>query len=362
KNIKSITIGINLDNEMRLEDLGIVSTNEERYKSGNLFDRILRGDFSKDKKENDKYVCITPLEPIFKGLADDQKLAVNSSFKSAFNTLLKKSLKNIQSGVSDYMKNCAKFLLDLIPEICFFISGVQFLNRLKECGVTVCKPQISRNKYSRIKGLMNPYLLNSMEKEEIISNDVDFDENAMIYVLTGANSGGKSVFLYSLGIAQILFQLGLFIPAEKAVLSPVDNICVHFPIKNTALNSAGRLEQECIMLNSIIKDITPNSLVLMDETFSSTSAYDGSILAEELLKHFASIGCKCVFSTHIHELAMKIDEINNSGKSTVKTDNLIAGTENGIRTHKILRKNPEGQSYAKDIAKKYGLLFDFISD
>ena len=360
KNMKSITVGINLDNQMRLIDFGIVSTNSEQYKQGNLLDKILRADFS--KKENDQYTCITSLTPILKNLSETQMVAVNNSFKSAFNSLLKKSLKNVQLSVSAYMKNCAKFLLDLIPEICFLIAGFDFIKWLKERGVAICKPKMSQNKHSHFKNLINPYLLNNMNAEDIISNDISFDESGMIYVLTGANSGGKSVFLYSLGIAQILFQLGLFVPAEEAVLFPADNISVHFPIKNTTQTSAGRLEQECIMLNNIIKNITPDGFVLMDETFSSTSAYDGSVLAEEILKYFASIGCKCVFSTHIHELAMKIDNINNNAKSTVKVDNLIAETDEGKRTYKISRKIPEGQSYAKDIAKKYGLLFDFIPD
>jgi DNA mismatch repair ATPase MutS len=158
-----------------------------------------------------------------------------------------------------------------------------------------------------------------------------------------------------------LFQLGLFIPAKSAVLSLVDDIFLHFTSKSgITVGDGGRLEQECAQLNGIISNVTQNSLVLMDETFSSTSAYDGSVLSEELLKHFAAIGCKCIFSTHIHELAYKTDEINNNGKSRVKLDSLAAETKDGERLFKIRRRTPEGHSHAKDIAKKYGLLFNFI--
>jgi len=101
-----------------------------------------------------------------------------------------------------------------------------------------------------------------------------------------------------------------------------------------------------------MKTITPKSMVLIDEAFSSTSAYDGALLSEELIKYFAKIGCKGIFSTHIHGLP--VDQINNTAN---KVDTLVALSAEGKRLYKIARQKPEGKSHALDIAKKYGLDF-----
>jgi len=100
----------------------------------------------------------------------------------------------------------------------------------------------------------------------------------------------------------------------------------------------------------------------MDEAFASTSAYDGLTLSEELLKYFAHIGCKCVFSTHNHDLANKTGEISNFKHAKVKISNLTAEIRGGERTFRIERGTPEGHSHAKDVAEKYGLIFSFLEE
>ena len=350
KNIKSITVGINLGDNMNIDTIGIVSINEEPFRSGRLLDKLLSADFSK----KDEYSFITPLEPIFKSLDTAQKFEANRAFKSAFDTLLRRALRDVPRDVSKYMGAETQFLTNLLPELCFLVAGFEMMARLKEQGMTTCKPKVSETKETYLTQLYHPILLESIRPVEIKRNSVTFDENGMFYVLSGANSGGKSVFLHSIGLAQILFQLGLYIPASEACMLPVDSLYLHQSSESTIQNAAGRLEHECIALNKLIKTITPKSMVLVDEAFSSTSAYDGSLLAEELLKHFAALGCRGVFSTHIHD--MPIERINAYGKATIKLDTLVATSIDGVRTHRIERQKPEGLSHAKDIAKRYGLL------
>ncbi|MCL2285779.1 MAG: hypothetical protein FWC32_05370 [Firmicutes bacterium] len=350
-NVKSVTLGINLGDGMRIDNMGIVSMNEEPFKSGKLLDKLLSADFSR----SEEYTLLTPLEPIFRSLDTSQKYEVNRAFKSAFNTLLSGTLKNVPKDVTVYMKAQTQFLVDILPEICFLVAGYEMMSNLKSHHMTVCKPQISTTRETRLENLYHPILLETLKQDKIKRNSVAFDSNGMFYVLTGANSGGKSVFLHSIGVAQVLFQLGLYVPAGEAVMLPVDYLCMHLATESTINSAAGRLEHECIALNQIIKTITSASMVLVDEAFSSTSAYDGSILAEELLKHFVVTGCKGVFSTHIHDLP--IERVNAYGKDgKVKVDTLVATSVGGQRMYRIVRQKPEGLSHAKDIAQKYGLL------
>jgi hypothetical protein len=348
--VKSITIGINLADGMQIDTMGIVSMNEESFKSGKLLDKLLSADFTK----NEEYSLLTPLEPIFKNLDTAQKFQANIAFKSAFNNLLRGALKNVPKDVSAYMKAQTQFLIDLLPEICFLVTGYEMMTGLKSRHMTICKPKVSQANEFYLENLYHPVLLETIKPENIKHNSISFDNNGMFYVLTGANSGGKSVFLHSVGIAQVLFQLGLYVPAGEAAMFPADYLYMHLASESTIQNAAGRLEHECMAINEILKTITSKSMVLVDEAFSSTSAYDGSALAEELLKHFTIVGCRGVFSTHIHDLP--IERINSHSKAAAKVDTLVAASFGGRRMYRIIRQKPEGLSHAKDIAKKYGLL------
>ena len=103
-------------------------------------------------------------------------------------------------------------------------------------------------------------------------------------------------------------------------------------------------------------------MILLDESLSSTGAYEASYIAAEILSAFAVRRCRGIFSTHLHELAAQVDEINarSASHGGVLIDTLVAGIEHGERSFKIHRMKPDGKSYARDIANKYGLSFDSL--
>ena len=212
------------------------------------------------------------------------------------------------------------------------------------------------------KGLYNPRVA-LMIDDGIVKNDLSFDDNAGIYVLTGPNRGGKSVITVALGAAQALAQLGLPVPADELTLSPVDGIFTHFPEGADDTIDKGRLGEECARLREIFDNVTEYSLILLDESLSSTGAYEASYIAAEVLSGFAAVGCRGIFSTHLHELAARVPEINRRSSECggVPVDTLVAGIEGeGKRSFVITRAKPDGKSYARDIADRYGLSFDGI--
>ena len=199
-----------------------------------------------------------------------------------------------------------------------------------------------------------------MIDDEIVTNDFAFDDNARIYVLTGPNRGGKSVITVAVGAAQALCQLGLPVPAESARISVVDGIYTHFPEGADDTIDKGRLGEECARLKEIFDSVTENSLILLDESLSSTGAFEATYIASEILSGFAVERCRGIFSTHLHDLAASISDINSRSleHGGVLIDTLVAGIEEGRRSFKIFRAKPDGKSYAKDIADKYGLSFE----
>lgn len=367
RSIKSITIGVNLDAQLRPVEAGLVSVNTELYKSGNIMDKILRMNF-----KDDGYNCLAPLETMGKGARSQQNGSFQSAVNRTLNTVLETSVKKWRPVIRTYMKDQARFLLRLADEIDFLLGATSLLMKLKESGYPICKPEtrpMEQNCFA-IRDLYNPLLALESEsttdedsKSPVVLNDLEFDDNGMIYVLTGPNQGGKTVFTRAVGLAQLMFQLGLFVPGFSAVLSPVDQIFTHFPIDNDTVNKS-RFAEECSRLMQAFKSLTSHSLLLMDETFSSTSAAEAAVIAEQVLQGLQAAGCRVIFSTHLHDLARKIDELNQSSSDqNSRIDSLVAELnptqmEQGQRAYRINRTRPKGNSYAQDIAEKYGLTYE----
>ncbi len=359
REIRSVTIGVNLDAQLRPTSAGVLSINPEYFKSGDVLDKILRLNF-----KNDEYTCIAGLVPFGKKQSENQKTALANAFNSAINEVYKSSLRSWKKIVQTYVLENTEFVLNLMPEFEFLVRGTQMLLDLKQKGCPLAVPDIRpmNDRAFSAQALYNPCVALKIE-EAIVPNDLKFDENAGIYVLTGPNRGGKSVITCALGLAQVMLQLGMYLPAEGISISPVDGIYTHFPTGAEDTIDKGRLGEECARLGEIFDCVTPNSLVLLDESLSSTGSFEASYIAAEVLGGLAHIGCRCLFSTHLHELAAEIEDLNRRSLASggVAIDTLVAGMEGeGKRSFRILRAKPDGKSYARDIAESYGLTYENI--
>ena len=357
REVKSITIGVNLDRELRPESAGVISVNSETFKSGKLLDKILRMSF-----KNDAFTCIAELSAFGKGQSENKQEALTGAFNSAIEDVFRSSVRGWRAIVGEYVLENTDFILRLLPEIEFVSRATALIRRLREHqGCSVCVPELRPMSEKTFKsvGLYNPRVALAID-DEIVTNDLSFDERAHIYVLTGPNRGGKSVITVALGAAQALCQLGLYVPAERAVISPVSGIFTHFPEGADDTIDKGRLGEECARLREIFDGVDEDGMILLDESLSSTGAYEASYIASEILTAFAAMRCRGIFSTHLHELAASVDEINQRSKERggVALDTLVAGIEEGKRSFKIIRAKPDGKSYARDIAAKYGLTFE----
>ena len=359
REIKSVTIGVNLDAQLRPRDAGVLSINPEYFRSGDTLQKILRLNF-----KDDEYTCIADLTPFGKKQSENQKTALSLAFNAAINDVYRQSLRSWKKIVQTYVLENTDFLLNLLPEFELLVKGTNLMKALKIKGNTITVPEIApaAAKAFCAEGIYNPAVALKID-DPIVKNDLLFDENATIYVLTGPNRGGKSVITCACGLTQALAQLGLFVPADRAVISPVDGIFTHFPTGADDTIDKGRLGEECARLSEILNDITDQSLVLLDESLSSTGSFEGSYIAAEVLSGLARVGCRCIFSTHLHELAAEIDNINARVRAEggAPIDTLVAGmAQAGRRSFRIIRAKPDGKSYARDIATKYGLTYENI--
>ena len=224
RDIRSVTIGVNLDAQLRPASAGVLSINPEPFRSGDVLEKILRLNF-----KDGEYTCIANLVPFGKKQSENQKTALSLAFNSAINEVYKQSLRSWKKIVQSYVLENTDFLLNLMPEIEFLVKGTVLLRRLREKGLPLCIPEMPAGApVFRAYELYNPCVALKVD-DEIVANDLEFDrENAMIYVLTGPNRGGKSVITCAMGLAQAMMQLGMFVPAERAVISIADGIFTHF--------------------------------------------------------------------------------------------------------------------------------------
>lgn len=359
REIRSVTVGVNLDAQLQPTSAGVLSVNAEPFKSGDVLDKILRLNL-----KGDRYTCIANLVPFGKRQNENQKMALSIAFHTAINDVYRDSLRSWKKIVQTYVLENTEFLLNLMPEFEFIVRGTQMLRDLQDRGCALTRPVI-RPMHERAfaaRALYNPCVALKIEGK-IVPNDLAFDQNGMIYVLSGPNRGGKSVITCATGIAQVMTQLGMYVAAEEITISPVDGIYTHFPTGAEDTIDKGRLGEECARLSEILDCVTEHSLVLLDESLSSTGSYEASYIAGEVLCGLAHIGCRTLFSTHLHELAADVERINRQSLSSggVAVDTLVAEMKGeGQRSFRIVRAKPDGKSYARDIAEGYGLTYESI--
>jgi len=198
---------------------------------------------------------------------------------------------------------------------------------------------------------------------KVVASDAQFDDSGRIAILTGPNSGGKTTYIRSVGLAQVMFQAGLHLPAASARISPIDALFTHFPALET--RQEGRLAEEAARLRHVFQRATANSLVLLNETFSSTSSGEAGYLGQDMLCGLRAIGARAIFATHLIELAERIEAIEGIVSGESKLYSLVAGVNvntagEGSPTYEITRGTPHGQSYAREIARRHGISLEQI--
>ena len=349
-NIKSVTIGVNLNDNLNPYEAGVVSINTGKYRSGNLFDRILSLDI-----KDDGYRCLAPLSPV-KDVAENYSLML--AFNNALENIVKANLKSWQTVTRQYFFESTNYFIYMAQDLRFYCSLMKFAVKCKENNLRIVKPYIVSSENICYKDIYNINIaLYSGESNEIVYNDLEFDKDGKIYILTGPNQGGKSVFLKALGINQALFQLGSYVNASEAKMKISPDIIIYLTKNNEKSIGYGHLGEECNAVSKLLKYAQKDCLCLFDEAFSSTSASDQCYIACEVLTALSKLKCCGLFITHNHDIYDKIKEnVLDEGDSAFDSlSALMSDAEETKRSYKIVRKTPDKNSFAIDIAKKYNL-------
>lgn len=220
--MKSVTLGVNIDtSRMVAKEIGVLSINQEYFHSGDIMDRLLSARLKKNE-----YTCLTPL--VSTHVAESGSSALLQTVNEAITKVYKRAFQSFSLSVRNYIRCNTDFLLQIYGDLMFFHKAYQLLMELRKKGYPICKPEIeSKQEKAFQANHMYNMVLALKTNEHLVTNNVNFDENGMFYLITGPNHGGKSIFAASIGMVQAMAQLGLYVPTQKARISLVDNIFTH---------------------------------------------------------------------------------------------------------------------------------------
>ncbi len=358
--IQSITLGVNLDETMRPVEVGIVSINKKKFDHSNAFDNFI-GFLSQlggllDGKSNGNFNGMSKIHSSGATGADNPLM---QNLSREMSDMLSANVKHLKSKLSQYVNISGYSLTRLIPDFTFYIRWAEFCEQVIKSGLPMTKPQILDEGSGKLstKGLYNLKLAIQIldgSQLDVVKNDFEFSKEHGIYIMTEPNRGGKTTFTQAVGLIVLLAQNGLYVPCEALSLSPCDNIFTHFPADENQTVNLGRLGEESKRISEIFSLATDKSLLLFNESLATTSFTEGLYIAKDVVKAMRSLGARTIFNTHMHELAMDLDEINAlNGK--IKVASLVTGIHEGQRSYKVYLAPPDGISYARDNAEKYGV-------
>ena len=157
---------------------------------------------------------MTPLYPLQKGLHGEEQKALNYAMGSALQTIFEKPLRSFEPLIQNYYKANTAMFAALLDDIRFLTAGVKFILDMRDRGFEMCRPQICpvEEKVCELKQVYNPMLAMRGVEKTVVSNEFVLDEKGRFYLVTGPNHGGKSIFAYSVGMAQALCSLGFLCP------------------------------------------------------------------------------------------------------------------------------------------------------
>ncbi|WP_026506818.1 MutS-related protein [Butyrivibrio sp. MC2013] len=392
RNIKSVTVGINVNERFEASGIGVISINNKPFTKspvvGHFLDKITGGEGVHKGTEWDgklKYEQFTakgsgspqvnfifpPLSPqALMGIraissAEDSERRVTNYMDEIAGRMLSKTVKHLKEVLGKYTMFTITDITDLMPEFIYYIRWAEYIEKFSSKGFAFTKAEVMEDNASdkgmEAEGIYNLKLLeDGTLAGDVVANNLQFEDDKWIYILTGANRGGKTTITQAVGQLFFMAQGGIYVPGSRFCYKPVDGIYTHFPADEDKTLDLGRLGEECKRFKEIYEESTDKSLLLLNETFSTTSFEEGYYIAKDCVKAIIGKGVRTIYNTHMHKLAYDLDEINE-GAGRCKAASLVVLNKGEERSYEVKVAPPEGRSYADDIARKYGVTYDMLT-
>ncbi|KPL84586.1 DNA mismatch repair protein MutS [Thermanaerothrix daxensis] len=258
------------------------------------------------------------------------------------------------NALAQAAEHIESFFNMLRTELAFYLGCINLKEQLEQIGNPIAfpVPAVMAERKHNFKGLYDVSLALTM-KREVVGNDINADSKDLI-MITGANQGGKSTFLRSIGLAQLMMQAGMFVPAQEFCANLCSGVFTHYRRKEDALMKSGKLDEELSRMSAIVDRIKPNALMLFNESFASTNEREGSEIARQITSALLDRRIKVFFVTHLYEFARVFYE--------KQMENALFLRAERSRTFRLLLGGPLATSFGEDVFKSvFGKQRDQVS-
>ncbi len=262
--------------------------------------------------------------------------------------------------LQDFCTRNADFVAPTIErfdrEIGFYLSYLVFMARFSAAGLPFSYPDVTTAPgVVHVDGAFDLALAITLvdDRRPVVRNDFRLAGPERVFVVTGPNQGGKTTFARTVGQCLYLAALGCPVPASRAALMLPDHIYTHFEREEALSTLHGKLDDELVRIHDILSQATAASIVVMNESFASTTADDALLIGTEVLERIITLGCTAVYITFLDELA-------NLDPACVSMVGEVARDDPTRRTFQFTRRPADGRAYAAALANKYGLNHDVL--
>ncbi|MGP5228366.1 MutS-related protein [Arthrobacter rhombi] len=255
-----------------------------------------------------------------------------------------RAISPVAAAMSRSTNHILDFFRNLRTELAFYMGCLRLQETLAGRGVATCFPVATSGTAHQLEctGLYDVSLA-LLSTAAVVGNDISARDIGLI-MITGANRGGKSTLLRSLGMAQLMMQCGMFVGADSLTANVAAGVFTHFKREEDTGQAQGKLDEELARMDGIVDRLSPSALMLFNESFGATNEREGSEIGRQVVRALLKAGIKVVFVTHMYDLAGVMAEQNDESMLFLRADR---GS-----TFKVVEGAPLPSSYGADLYRR----------
>ncbi len=266
----------------------------------------------------------------------------------ALSDLRDRGINLVANALAQSTDHILSFFAMLRTELAFYVGCLNLHGRLAEKGEATCfpEPAPAQERRHSFSGLYDVCLSLSLDRR-VVGNDVEGDDKELVFI-TGANQGGKSTFLRSIGLAQLMMQCGMFVPAASFRANVCAGVFTHYKREEDPGMESGKFDEELGRMSAIVDHLSPNAMVLFNESFAATNEREGSEIARQIATALLEKRIKIFFVTHLYELAHGFFVKGARNTAFLRAERQT----DGGRTFKLIEGEPLETSYGEDLYRR----------